>query len=138
MDHQTFDRLTRLVGTAGSRRTAWRAMLGAALLGATTRSTAAQQCPNGKHLCGGECCPGKCFRDVVNESCDVCCEVCCTEKNHNIICNTAEGAVCCGNNDERVDPCAVLEATGKCPEPSPGAGGDFCSELIAGSYRRRR
>jgi len=41
MEHQTFDRLTRLFGSTGSRRTAWRALLAGALLGATPRRLAA-------------------------------------------------------------------------------------------------
>jgi hypothetical protein len=133
MDQQTFDRLTRLFRTAGSRRTAWRAILGAALFGATTCSAAAQQCPDRKHRCGADCCPGKCFRDELNESC----EACCTEKNNNIICVTAGGPVCC-RKDEKVDPCAVVQATGKCPAPPAGAVGETCTAGIAGSYRRRR
>jgi hypothetical protein len=119
MDHQTFDRLTRLVGTAASRRTAWRALLGGALLGATTRSAAAQLCSNGKHTCGEskECCPGKCFTDEV-------CEVCCTDTN--IICHTKGGSVCCLNQGR--DPCAV------CNKP---VSRDRCQSGIVGSYRRR-
>ena len=136
MDHQAFDRLTRLVGTAVSRRTAWRAILWAALFGVTTRSAAAQRCPHSKHRCGGECCPGKCFRDELNPS-NPSCEVCCTKENNNVICGTPEGPVCCGNNDPRVDPCAVLAARGTCPTPSTSAGRDLCVEFISGSYRRR-
>jgi hypothetical protein len=117
MDHQTFDRLTRLFRTAGSRRTAWRALLAGALLGATTRSAAAKPCNKGKHLCGSTCCPGKCF---TNGSC----EVCCTGKN--IICKTTEGPVCCLN--EGRDPCGVCL--------TPDSSGS-CQSGIAGSYRRR-
>ena len=135
MDQQTFDRLTRLVGTAASRRTAWRAMLGGALLGITSHSAAAQRCPDRKHLCGGEggeCCPGKCFRDDLNPSC----EACCTAKNYNIICITTKGPVCCHNNNPRVDPCAEVQRTGECPV-SPQGKGETCIAGIAGSYRRR-
>jgi hypothetical protein len=119
MEHQTFDRLTRLVGTAASRRTAWRALLAGALLGATTRSTAAKPCSNGKHTCGEskECCPGKCFTDGF-------CEVCCT--GNNIICKTREGPVCCFNGG--TDPC------GTCGTPESG---DSCQSGITGTYRRR-
>ena len=122
MDHQTFDHLARLFGTAGSRRTAWRALLAGALLGATTRSATAAQCANGKHTCGasGECCPGKCF---TNRFCDVCC----TENN--IICHTAGGLVCCLNNEDKdTDPCDV------CNPPELRY---VCQDAIAGSYRRR-
>jgi hypothetical protein len=130
MEHQTFDRLTRLVGTAASRRTAWRALLAGALLGATTRSTAAKPCANGKHLCGGACCPGKCF---TNEFC----EVCCTEQN--IACPTAGGPVCCLNKG---DPCAFVQARGACPPAATPVGavsvsGESCAAAITGSYRRR-
>jgi hypothetical protein len=129
MDHQTFDRLTYLFAASGSRRNAWRALLGAALLGATTQSAAAAPCSNGKHLCGGTCCPGKCFTDGS-------CEVCCTGEN--IICTTAGGPVCCLNLNDGKDPCAVLQATGKCPTPDPGPNpSTSCKSGIAGSYRRR-
>src|SRR5688572_8901733 len=42
MDHQAFDRLTQRVSRAGSRRQALRAVLGAALVGATTGEVAAK------------------------------------------------------------------------------------------------
>jgi hypothetical protein len=135
MDHQTIDRLARLFATAASRRTTWRAMLGAALFGVTTRSAVAQRCPDSKHLCGGErgeCCPGTCFRDEFNPSC----EACCTEKNNNIICNTTRGPVCCHINEAKVDPCTVVEETGECPV-SPEGVGETCVAGISGSYRRR-
>jgi hypothetical protein len=119
MDHQTFDRLTRLFGTAASRRTAWRAMLGAALFGATTRSAAAQECPDSKHLCEGECCPGKCFVRCGSEE-----EVFCCSDPQYVIC----GNRCCFNNPESADPCA------ECP---PARASDVCPSAIAGSYRRR-
>ena len=93
MDHQTFDRLTRLFGMVGSRRSAWRALLGGALLGATTRSAAAKPCDQGKHplrrrmlsrqvLCAGS------LRGLLHQS--------------NIICPTAGGPVCCV--DEKGEP----------------------------------
>ena len=131
MDHRTFDRLIRLFGTMGSRRTAWRALLAGALLGATTRRVTAEPCHDRKHLCGGACCPGKCFTDKL-------CEVCCTERN--IICPTAGGPVCCFN-DGSEDPCAAVRATGECQKTPVGAvsvsGGDCPSTGITGSYRRR-
>jgi hypothetical protein len=130
MDRQTFDTVTRLFGTAGSRRTAMRTLLTGALLGVTARSAAAARCPNRKHLCGGACCPGKCF---TNEFC----EVCCTERN--IVCPTAEGSVCCLNEG---DPCAFVRARGACPPAATPVGavsasGESCASGIAGSYRRR-
>jgi hypothetical protein len=48
MDHHVFDTVTRLFGTAGSRCTAWHALLAGVLLGATTRSAAAAPCRTGK------------------------------------------------------------------------------------------
>jgi hypothetical protein len=58
MDTQTFDQLTRLFGTAGSRRTACRALLAGVLLGGATRGAVAASCRNGKPACGTACCPG--------------------------------------------------------------------------------
>jgi hypothetical protein len=118
MDHQIFDRMTRLFGTPGSRRTALRALLAGVLLGATTRSAAAEPCANGKHQCGNTCCPGKCFTNGP-------CEVCCTGTN--IICQTTGQPVCCLNDGSK-DPCEA------CLIPDSGG---FCREGIAGSYRRR-
>ena len=118
MDHQTFDRMTRLFGTAGSRRTAWRALLAGALLGTTTRSASTAPCHDPKHLCAGACCPGKCFRSGS-------CEVCCTKENKLVIC----GDTCC-QDGEREDLCRP------CTPPVKPNG--FCQEGIAGSYRRRR
>jgi hypothetical protein len=72
MEHQTFDRLTRLFGTTGSRRTAWRALLAGALLGATPRRLAAAPttpCTKGKHeLCGGNAVPASALRMVLVRS----------------------------------------------------------------------
>jgi hypothetical protein len=138
MDHQTFDRLTRLFGIAGSRRTAWRALIAGALLGTTARSAAATpagedrcdatRCPKtpqgeagfccpGKQQCScnGTCCPGKtgCFVSTSDENKD---ELCCTRPEL-IIC----GDQCCRNVGE--DPCT------ECLGPHP--------DLISGSYRRR-
>jgi hypothetical protein len=130
MDHQTFDRLTRLVGTRRSRRTAWQALIAGALLAGTTRRAAAQRCPDSKHRCGNECCPGKCFTGERNPSC----KICCTEENKNIICPTSEGAVCCSNDG--IDPCAGVREKGVCPKP-PEPPDSTCTLGIAGSYRRR-
>jgi hypothetical protein len=128
MDHQTFDRLTRLIGTAASRRTAWRALLGAALFGATRRSAAAEQCRNGKPACGNDgCCPGRCFAFVSDSGdANLACKLCCTEKNDAVIC----GDTCCKVSErEGEDPCR------DCIRPTPQ--GNVCSSGIAGSYRRR-
>jgi hypothetical protein len=87
MDDQTFDTVPRLFSTAGSHRTAWRALLGLGLSGAamgvSERVRAApkrrpgQICEdgrvrNGDACCGGECCLGRCF--VGDEE-----EFCCTQ-----------------------------------------------------------
>jgi hypothetical protein len=125
MDQQTFDRLTRLVGTAASRRTALRMLLAGALLGATTHAATAAQCPNGKPACGEskECCPGKCFVRCVDDK-----EFCCTGK----FADTQLDLIICGNrccvDHGSADPCA------ECP---PAGSGEACLEGIAGSYRRR-
>jgi hypothetical protein len=121
MDHQTFDHLSRLIGTGASRRTAVRALLGAALLGATTRRAAAAPCANGKNArctCGTtrNCEPSKCFVKCGGG------ELCCTEPDF-VIC----GNRCCFNT-ESADPCA------ECP---PARASDVCPSGIAGTYRRR-
>lgn len=127
MDQQTFDRLTRLFGMAGSRRSAWRALLAGALLGATTRSAAATPCDQGKHaLCGGECCPGRCF---TNETCgDM---LCCTGLDFTIC-----GHECCrartAGGEKIASPCH----TGGCVPPRNVCGEDP-SGGIPGRYRRR-
>jgi hypothetical protein len=141
MDHQTFDRLTRLFGIAGSRRTAWQALLGAALLGATTRSVAAaptSACDaGGQESCGigGPCCPGRCF--VTCRATDSGTSepttyeefaLCCTGKDL-IIC----GKECC-LDDGRDDPCERCELPS---EPGMPTGAQVCIGAIAGSYRRR-
>lgn len=121
MDHQTFDRMTRLFGTAGSRRTAWHALLGGALLVVTPRSAVAKPCPNVRNArctCGetSDCEPSKCFTDGCGH------QLCCTGSDR-IIC----GNQCCLNKKDE-DPCA------RCDRPVR----PICSEGIAGSYRRRR
>ena len=121
MDHQTFDRLTRLFGTAESRRTTWRALLAGALLGAAPRRLTAAPttpCTNGKHeLCGRQCCPGKCF---TNGSC----AVCCTDPDFVICQDLASGkAICCQNTGRN--------ACEHCDVPTG------CPEVITGSYRHR-
>jgi hypothetical protein len=137
MDHQAFDRLTRLVGTATSRRTAWRALLTAVLLGAGLREAAGSaRCDNANTpRCGrgpeAECCPGKCFRHVETEQ-----ELCCTAAHQRIICPTAGGQRCChavGVAGE--DPCDCCRDPGA--ESARAATADHCPGLIAGSYRRR-
>jgi hypothetical protein len=131
MDHHTFDRLSRLIGASGSRRTAWRALLGAALLGTTTRPTAAAPCGNAKHGCGAgnACCPGKCFRHVKTGD-----ELCCSGSDK----NTGSALITCGNRccqDVGDDPCDC------CLDPGTSsviaAAADPCPEGITGSYRRR-
>jgi hypothetical protein len=129
MEHQTFDRLTRLVGTAASRRTALGALLAGALLGVTARGAAAAPCANGKQTCGvgKECCPGKCF-----VSCDGTREFCCTGTDRST--GVERERIICGNtcclDDGSDDPCEA-------PGCSRGGPGQVCLEGIAGSYRRR-
>ena len=125
MDHQVFDTVARLFGASGSRRTAWRALLAGALLGATSRSAAAAPCTNGTNsprcTCGEtlNCPPGKCFVKCGREE-----EVfCCTEPDY-VIC----GNRCCINTPGIADPCA------DCPRAHAS---DVCLSGIAGSYRRR-
>jgi hypothetical protein len=136
LDHQTFDRLTRLFGIAGSRRTAWRALLAGALLGATARSAAAvprNACDaGGQEFCGigGPCCPGKCF-----VTCDDDEEfaLCCTGKDF-IICEDPTGkSICCQNNGD--GSCEKCEQPRELGMPT---GAESCRPgLISGSYRRR-
>jgi len=125
MDHQTFDRLTRLFSATGSRRAAWRALLGAAFLGTTTRSAVAAPCHDRKHYCGDDCCPGKCFAEVCTGH-----QLCCTAANRLIIC----GNQCCMAVDASgkpiVDPCTDCTAP-----PAPPCEDE--PEFISGSYRRR-
>jgi hypothetical protein len=128
MDHQTFDRLTRLFGIAGSRRTAWRALIAGALLGSTTRTamaTSSTPCRRGEEeYCGEreECCPGKCFVRCSGG------EFCCTGTDS----NTGQEWIFCGDrcclDDGSANPCKDCPHTGA---------GEACIEFIAGSYRRR-
>jgi hypothetical protein len=127
--------------------TAWRALLGAALLGTATRAAVAaptSPCDTGKQdFCGrglNNCCPGKCF--VVNEAGD--CPVCCIEPDY-VICAgktiaattdaTIREPTCCKARDERGGP--ISDPCGKCEQPTPPAGSEFCPSVITGSYRRR-
>jgi hypothetical protein len=130
MDHRNFDRLTRLFGATRSRRTALRALLGAALLGATARPAVATPCDgdnsknNPRCTCGGsDCEPGKCFTH------DTGCQLCCTEENDLIIC----GNKCCKIEGE--DPCGRCQVPAP---PSPTSGAPPCTTYVSGSYRRRR
>ena len=126
MDIWALDRLTRLFGTARSRRTACRALFAGVLLAATTKDAAAARCRNGKPVCGSDCCPGKCFGNACGN------EFCCTGADPStgvklIIC----GDRCCqdrGQEDLCVS-CIAPSWPSACDGPSPGA--------ISGSYRRR-
>jgi uncharacterized low-complexity protein len=143
MDQLKFDRLTQLVSAAGSRRQTLRAVLGAALLGATTTHAAVrgrrasksrrktcvdENCPPtpdgkpgtccaGKHCtCNGECCPGRCFQEAEAER--VTAEYCCVKPDW-MMCDGPEGEpVCCPYDLE--NPCSCVGGT-----------------VITGSYRRR-
>jgi hypothetical protein len=125
MDHHVFDRLTRLFSAPRSRRTAWRTLLGAALLGATTRDAAAAPTapcdPGDQEYCitpkGRECCPGRCFVH--------------TECPDEFFCCTGPEWITCGNDccENTRDACS-----GVCTHPTPS---EACKEAITGSYRRR-
>ena len=140
MDSHVFDHLTRLLSAPRSRRAAWHALLGAALLGATTRPAAAaptSPCETGEQeYCGSgkdNCCPGKCFVvDLPNAPGG--CPVCCTEPEY-VMCvvtttdetgKTRREPTCCKK---------TKDACGKCEQPTPTD--ETCPSLISGSYRRR-
>jgi hypothetical protein len=154
MDHRSFDRLTQRVSTAGSRRQALRAVLGAALAGAATREVAAKPKDNWVGR-GKQCRPGADPKD------DPCAnprlypvpegarpEFCC----HNGFCSC--GGTCCGNGCYKTGDEAVPTTVFCCTEPRfvecPAASRDgetccegscdTCGDLgptgIAGSYRR--
>jgi hypothetical protein len=131
MDHGKFDRLTRLFGAPRSRRIAWRALLGAALLGTATRPAAAAPitpCETGEQdYCGDRrsCCPGKCFLRTCSAGTED--AFCCTEKDM-IICGHDHRAQCCVD-DGSPNPCEVCA--------TPTLVGKVCSGAITGSYRRR-
>ncbi len=134
MDHHAFDSVTRLFGTTTSRRTTWRALLAAALFGATTRpAAAASRCPNGKPACGDACCPGKCFRDE-NTHAELCCDGLDVTGKALIIC----GNTCCQDVGESpCDCCRPPGFTSVITASEIAATADPCPDLIAGSYRRR-
>jgi hypothetical protein len=133
MDQQTFDRLTRLVGTAASRRTTWCALVvlalsGSAALGADRRVRSAptrlcdRETPCSEECCGTTCCPGRCFEhpDPPTKEEQF---YCCMEPTH-VICGNPKAA----NENERQVCC-----------PKGGSTPCACAKegLIAGSYRRR-
>jgi len=128
MDPQTFDRFARLLSMPRSRRTTWRALLGAALLGATTRTAVAaatDPCAAGAedYCVVGDarvCCPGRCFVKCGGGE-----EICCTKPNW-VMC----GNSCCPYDPTARNPCE------HCP-PGLSGGGDACVGVITGTYRRR-
>lgn len=128
MDPHAFDRATRLFGSRRSRRAVWRAVLGGALLGATSHGALASPCQDGKHSrCGDQCCPGRCF---TNEACGD--QLCCVGPNFTIC-----GDECCrartADGQKIASPCnkgGCRPPQSVCPEEPDGG--------IAGSYRRRR
>ena len=140
MDHQMFDHVTRLVAASGSRRAAWRALLGAALLGATTRTaraTATSPCERGaQESCGieGPCCPGKCFLICPERSLDEY-AFCCSGRDP----HTRGELIICGNrcclDDGSANPCKDCKPPTNV-EQFPKSGGP-CIAAITGSYRRR-
>jgi hypothetical protein len=135
MDPHVFDSLTRQLSAPRSRRAAWRALVGAALLGATTRAAMADSstpCRAGnQEVCGGQCCPGRCF---MHEPCKNI-QLCCTGKDL-IICEdpTTGKSTCCYALDEHGDP-----SSDPCREckPPPLPDDQTCFDYIGGSYRRR-
>jgi hypothetical protein len=125
MDPHVFDDLTRQLSAPRSRRTAWRALLAGAVLGATTKVTVASPSDTGENRpCGRdqERCPGRCFAN----NCVPVDELCCTGPEW-IIC----GNTCCQamEGDRKIEhPCS----SGDCIPPASS-----CEPFIAGSYRRR-
>jgi hypothetical protein len=127
MDTQTFDRLARLLGTAGSRRTAGRALLAGALLGATASGAVASPCGNGKHpSCGSQCCPGRCF---TNDACGD--QLCCVGPDFTIC-----GDRCCQARTAAGQKIASPCHKGGCLPPRNVCGEDPSGGIV-GSYRRR-
>src|SRR5215207_8242538 len=139
MDHRKFDRLTQQVRAAGSRRQALRAVLGAAIVGSTTKHAAAnvRRAPKGRgeicadgstchgdSCCGRECCPGRCFVTEEDNRGNPTGWMCCRPPD-GVMCedeNARGGVVCCPYNSQ-----ATNEQACSC------IGG----EVITGSYRRR-
>jgi hypothetical protein len=135
MDPHVFDHLTRLWSAPRSRRAAWRALLGVALLGTSTRTavaTSSTPCLTGSQVfcVRDQCCPGRCFVTCQNDEEFA---LCCTGKDL-IICEdpkTGE-STCCQNRGD--DSCE------KCELPGDGipTGAETCPPgAITGSYRRR-
>jgi hypothetical protein len=126
MDYQVFDRLARLFAASGSRRTTWRALLGAALLGATTSpvgaAPGATPCDTGEQArCGDQCCPGRCFVD------EVCGDQLCCRGPELTIC----GNMCCRSVDEAGRKLAA-PCSGACIPPKEGS----CQSGLPTRYRR--
>jgi hypothetical protein len=130
MDPRVFDRLIRLFSAPRTRRTAWRILLGGALLGTTTQraASAPRECTDKTPTCGTkqECCPGKCFVDP-----------CPPEEAHEFCCVAPAyvfcGSTCCDYDPSVADPCATCRQAG----PPPREPGETCVGGITGSYRRR-
>jgi hypothetical protein len=149
MDRRIFDRLTRRVSAATSRRQAVRAVLGAALLGATTTNAAAVRRASkgrGRKRCVDETCPlppgpGTSADRVGNEGKAFCCS------GTHCSCN----GECCNNRcfwDSQTNPTKEFCCTGPewviCGEgqdatcrPNVGENSCFGPSVITGSYRRR-
>jgi hypothetical protein len=164
MDDRYFDRLTKRVSAAGSRRQVLSALVGAALVGTATGEVAAKR--KGKPGKPGKPSkpskPGKQCRPGAPPEADLCAnpklypvpsgsdpEHCC----HNGFCSC--GGKCCGNGCFKTGDEAEPTKVFCCSEPSfvecPAASGDgetccegsceACGDLgqtgISGSYRRR-
>jgi hypothetical protein len=137
MDHPTFDHVTRVFAASGSRRAALRALLGTALLGASTRTTAAAPttlCDEGRNpqcTCGAsaKCPPNQCFWDPCPAD-KPRGEFCCSTELGYVLC----GDRCCLRGPNAADPCAACLRPLRDPaEACAGVGG----QAITGSYRRR-
>src|SRR5215211_2771167 len=153
MDHRVFDRLTRRVSAAGTRRQAMRAVIGAALIGAATGDVVAKPkdkkvrtgrkdcrkefcpsqvfkgkcCKDGSCSCGQEreCCSGKCFWDNgTNPTKEFCCQ-----GAKMVLCGNPEDkdAICCPRNGDE-DSCSYEGGFWSCTAANPSG--------LPGSYRR--
>jgi hypothetical protein len=149
MDDRVFDRLTQRVGSAGSRRQALRALLGAALAGAATGEVAAK--PKNRERKPGKQCPGAdprvdpCAnypfsRDGTPESCcpngSCSCGGQCNCKNACFVNAATNTSFCCTGRDRKI---CVSGQTETCCGPGLTCAtcDDFHHSGIPGSYRRR-
>ncbi len=153
MDHRDFDRLTRRIGSAGSRRQVLRAALGAALVGVTTTHAAAvRRGPKGRgrKICVDDQCPppptartsdasesqGRAFCcSGTHCSCNgECCNNRCfwvgppDNPSEEFCCTGPDKIMCGGGADARCCKNEGPNPCASCKTPSPTG--------LAGSYRR--